>query len=102
MIKLGACRAVLSRQSRCAQREEIGMYLFVGLQVVNKVIDSVDSLLHCEVEFMVFSTQLVGHLPGCHQVRRPLDAYAEGVQGMRPVKGILGLLQMPTQPIKIP
>lgn len=64
--------------------------------MVHEIVQSIYAFFYSEVELMVGCAQLVGHLPGGQQIWRTLNPYAEGVQGMRPVKGILGLFEMPT------
>lgn len=81
-----------SESNRCQQQA----YLFIGFQMVHEIIQSIYAFFYSEVELMVGGAQLVGDLPGGQQIWRPLNPYAEGVQGMHPVKGILGLFQMPT------
>ena len=64
--------------------------------MVHEIIQSIYAFFYSEVELMVGGAQLVGHLSGGQQIWRPLNPYTEGVQGMRSVKGILGLFEMPT------
>ena len=75
---------------------EVRTHLFIGFQMKHEIIQSINAFFYSEVELMVGGAQLVGDLPGGQQIWRPLNPYAEGVQGMHPVKGILGLFQMPT------
>ncbi len=75
---------------------EVETYLFIRFQMIHEIIQSIDAFFYSEVELMVGGAQLVGDLPGSQQIWRPLNPYAEGVKGMRPVKGILGLFEMPT------
>lgn len=72
-------------------------YLLIGLQMVDQIIDSVYALLNSEVELVMLCAKLMSHLPSSHKVRGSLDANAEGMQGVCPVKGVLGFLQMPAQ-----
>ena len=72
-------------------------YLLIRLDVVYQVVDSVYALLYSKMELMVCGSQLMGDLPCSQKVRSAFDADAEGVQGVRPVEGVLGLFQMPAR-----
>ena len=62
--------------------------------MVDEVIHRVNALLHCEVELVVQSAQLLCNFARRQQVWGPLDAHRKGVQGVVTVVGILGLLQV--------
>lgn len=70
-------------------------YLFIGFQMVDEVIHSVNALLYSEVKLMVNGAQLLSNLSGSYEVWSAFYSNAEGVKGMRPVKGILSFLKMP-------
>ena len=80
-----------SDSDQCQRRA----YLFIGFQMIHEIIQSIYAFFYSEVELMVAGAQLMGYLPGCEQVWCPLNPNAEGVKGMRAVKGILGLFEMP-------
>jgi len=50
-----------SEHKQCQQRA----YLFIGFQMIHKIIQSVNALLNGEVELMVGGAKLMGYLPGC-------------------------------------
>ena len=80
-----------------AMKWMVMQYLLIGLQMVDQIIDSVYALLYSEVELVMLCAKLMSHLPSSHEVWGSLDANAEGMQWMRPIKGVLGFLQMPAQ-----
>ena len=52
----------------------------VGLDEVDNIADGIESFLNGIVDFMVDSTDMVGHHLGLGQIRRTFQAHGEGVQ----------------------
>lgn len=89
--------AITCKKKWAPRRRRAFAHLLIGFNVPDKVIESINALLDCEGELMVLCAQKGGDSARGHQVWRPGEADAEGVQWMLSVICILRLLHMPAR-----